>query len=336
MSPARTLPAKNTEQTEPSPQLPVRHSFEQGTREILSLKESSSNNKAEQAGKKDDDSDAKTSSADSASTVRPKTSRTGGTVKAQLSTEEHVAKGIQCHENGSLNESTYHLRIAAMQNHPTGMLLYALACRHGWGMRPNQREGVQWLRKAVDSAGLNVANYDSSSIEPRGRNIQEQKTRQAQFALSIYELGVSHLNGWGIEQDKSLALRCFEIAGHWGDADALSEAGYCYVEGIGCKKDMKKAAKFYRLAESKGVNMVGNSWYVPGSFSFFCCILFWRQRRLMKHTCRIYKEKYMSEDKSSASKLRHKPTNTSDKKSRNKSRTRSIFTRKQSVAASTP
>lgn len=48
----------------------------------------------------------------------------------------------------------------------------------------------------------------------------------------------------------------------WGDCDALSEAGYCYAQGIGCKKDLKKSAKFYRMAESKGMSMVGNSWWV--------------------------------------------------------------------------
>lgn len=40
----------------------------------------------------------------------------------------------------------------------------------------------------------------------------------------------------------------------------MSEAGFCYANGVGTKKDMKKAAKYYRLAEAKGVNMVGNSW----------------------------------------------------------------------------
>ena len=147
-----------------------------------------------------------------------------------------------------------------MQNHPTAMLLYALACRHGWGMRANQREGVQWLRKAVDSAVLEVADDEDPASGNQVLDYHERKARRAQFALSIYELGVSHLNGWGIEQDKALALRCFEIAGNWGDTDALAEAGYCYAEGIGCKKDLKKAAKFYRLAESKGMTMVGNSW----------------------------------------------------------------------------
>jgi TPR repeat protein len=206
--------------------------------------------------------DETVSSADSASTLRPLTATTQATQapSTALTDDDHVTKGIELHEAGSLNESTYHLRIAAKQNNPTGMLLYALACRHGWGMRPNQQEGVRWLRKAVDSVGLEMLENPDAPGASKAKELQ--KAYRAQFALSIYELGVSHLNGWGIEQDKSLALRCFEIAGQWGDVDAMAEAGFCYAEGVGCKKDMKKAARFYREAESKGMNMVGNSWYV--------------------------------------------------------------------------
>ena len=178
----------------------------------------------------------------------------------ELTAEDHLAKGIESHERGSFKESTYHLRIAAKHNLPTAMLLYALACRHGWGMRPNQHEGVQWLRKAADSASLELADDETHTKDGKPGDIIEQKTRRAQFALSIYELGVSHMNGWGVEQDKALALRCFEIAGNWGDADAMAEAGFCYTQGSGCKKDLKKAAKYYRMAEAKGMSMVGNSW----------------------------------------------------------------------------
>jgi TPR repeat protein len=46
----------------------------------------------------------------------------------------------------------------------------------------------------------------------------------------------------------------------WGDIDALAEAGFCYAKGVGCKKNLKKAAKLYRAAEAKGMSMVGNSW----------------------------------------------------------------------------
>ena len=179
---------------------------------------------------------------------------------AGLSPEQHLEKGIECHSSGSLSKSTYHLRLAARAGLPTAMLLYALACRHGWGMRPNQAEGVSWLRRAVDSAGVEFIE-DSSSDGSQAVS-KEQKARKAQFALAIYELGMSYMNGWGIPKDKPLAVRCFEIAGSWGDTDALAEAGFCYTQGVGCKKDLKKAAEFYRQAADKGMSMAGNSWYV--------------------------------------------------------------------------
>ncbi|KAG0651182.1 Nim1-interacting factor 1 [Hyphodiscus hymeniophilus] len=215
------------------------------------------------------------------------------------SAEEHVSKAIEFHEAGALTKSTYHLRLAARQNHPTGMLLYALACRHGWGMRPNQKEGVAWLRKAADSASLEIAEDEGANGITA--DYLERKERKAQFALSIYELGVSHMNGWGIDQDKILALRCFEIAGSWGDADALAEAGYCYAQGIGCKKDLKKSARLYRQAEAKGISMVGNSW--------------------------IYKPKYADDADGSRISTETKSSPEKDKKPRNKSRTRTIFGR---------
>jgi hypothetical protein len=140
----------------------------------------------------------------------PRTPRAPLAPAANISPEEHLEMGIELHEKGSLQESTYHLRCAAQRGHPTGMLLYALACRHGWGMRPNQKEGVLWLKKVTQLASNQVADDEKTSS---GAAIFEKRGRRAQFALSIYELGVSHLNGWGTEMDKSLALNCFEIAG---------------------------------------------------------------------------------------------------------------------------
>ncbi|KAI0204706.1 hypothetical protein F4808DRAFT_307345 [Astrocystis sublimbata] len=205
---------------------------------------------------------------DSASTIKPARSQhSSAPTAAEMTPEEHLAKGIKCHEEGSVKESTYHLRLAANGGDPTGMLLYALACRHGWGMRPNQREGVQWLRKAADIVSAEIADDEDHAKEGKMGDFMERKTRKAQFALSIYELGVSHMNGWGIEQDKALALRCFEISGSWGDVDALTEAGFCYAQGVGCKKDLKKSAKFYRMAEAKGVVMPGNSWIHKAKYS---------------------------------------------------------------------
>ncbi|MCJ1338776.1 hypothetical protein MMC09_004065 [Bachmanniomyces sp. S44760] len=241
------------------------------------------------------------SSMNSGSTIKAPKSPRNLAASADISSEDHLQKGIDCHERGSLKESTYHLRIAARQGNPTAMLLYALACRHGWGMRPNQGEGVQWLRKAMDSTNLELGS-DEQNTNPA--DASERKQRRAQFALSVYELGVSHMNGWGIEQDKTLALRCFEIAANWGDADAMAEAGFCYAQAVGCKKDLKKAAKYYRMAESRGMSMVGNSW--------------------------IYKPKYADDGSDDKDRGRGTGTGvTTEKKPRDKSRTRTLFGRKK-------
>lgn len=188
---------------------------------------------------------------------------------AELTAEEHLDIGIQTHSAGELNKSTYHLRLAAQMGLPTGMLLYALACRHGWGMRPNQEEGVRWLRKAIEGSGLEVADVEQTlksatrtpNVDPVAE-AQERRKRKQQFALAVYELGISYMNGWGCSKDKPLALSCYEVAGNWGDCDALAEAGFCYTQGVGCKKDLKKAAALYRKAAEGGMSMAGNSWWV--------------------------------------------------------------------------
>ncbi|KAF2674232.1 hypothetical protein BT63DRAFT_5272 [Microthyrium microscopicum] len=243
----------------------------------------------------------------SGATIRQPNSIPRQAPAAEQSSEYHLEVGIERHEAGALQEATYHFRLAANAGHPTAMLLYALACRHGWGIKPNLAEGVYWLQQAVNSAQLEVAE-DEDIIRHGGRSdVTERKTHKAQFALSVYELGVSYMNGWGVPQDKSLALRCFEIGGTWGDPDALVEAGLCYKEGIGCKRDMNKSAKFYRMAEAKGVVVSGNSW--------------------------IHKDKYLAEMNDDLERLgRPSRKNTDESRKREKSRTRAFFTRKSNAS----
>ncbi|KAF2468180.1 uncharacterized protein BDR25DRAFT_316308 [Lindgomyces ingoldianus] len=229
---------------------------------------------------------------------------------AEVTAQEHCDKGIEFHEAGEFTKSTYHLRLAARAGLAEGMFWYGLACRHGWGMRENKAEGMQWLRRAVDSGQLEVADDEDQKKHGNPTDLAKRNRHRAQYAVAIYELGKCYMNGWGAAQEKSLALRCYEIAGNWGDADALAETGYCYAEGVGCKKDMKKAAKFYRAAEAKGISMIGNSW--------------------------IYKDKYMDDgstvsDSRSVRSGRSVKKDPSEKKPRDKSRTRTIFGRKKST-----
>ncbi|KAK0301583.1 hypothetical protein LTR01_009250, partial [Friedmanniomyces endolithicus] len=185
-----------------------------------------------------------------------------------LSPEQHLGMGIQAQSAGELSKSTYHLRLAAYAGLPTAMLLYALACRHGCGIPADQDEGVKWLRKAIDTAGLEVVIDVESTIGKASRSPSldpvadavERRNRRAQFALAIYELGITYMNGWGCPKNKPLAVHCYEMAGSWGDAYALAEAGFPYTQGVGCKKDLKKGAMLYRKAAVLGMSMAGNNW----------------------------------------------------------------------------
>ena len=116
------------------------------------------------------------------------------------------------------------------------------------------------LARGAEARGEPPAGGMADGGAVGGPDAAGRSTRKEQFALRVGELGVSHMNGRGIEQDKALALRCFEIAASWGDADAMAEAGFCYAQAVGCRKDLMKAARYYRSAEARGMSMVGNSW----------------------------------------------------------------------------
>jgi len=174
--------------------------------------------------------------------------------------QEHLDRGVELYQTGNLEESIYHWRLAATAGQPTAMLLYALACRHGWGIKPTLSESQMWLTSAVNHPQMQLSDDEDTSRNIQQQNSTGRKDLKAQFAINVYELGMTYSNGWGVAKDASLALRCFEIAGSWGDGDAHAEAARCWLEGIGCRKDVQKAAKLYRLAELKGVAVPGNSW----------------------------------------------------------------------------
>lgn len=46
----------------------------------------------------------------------------------------------------------------------------------------------------------------------------------------------------------------------WGVDSDYSETAWCYLHGIGTKKNATIAARYYRMAEKQGVKSVGLSW----------------------------------------------------------------------------
>jgi hypothetical protein len=139
-----------------------------------------------------------------------------------ISPEDHVTLGIKFHQENYLAQSTHHFQLAAEGGCPTGMLLYSLSLRHGWGCAANPEKAVELLHSAAECASAEV---DENGVrKPRsGKGLvfksEDVKRGGATLALAIYELGQSYMHGWGVVKDKYLALRCFEISANFGDTD---------------------------------------------------------------------------------------------------------------------
>jgi len=60
------------------------------------------------------------------------------------------------------------------------------------------------------------------------------------------------------------AVSYFTLSADLGDQDAQQDVAFCYANGKGVKKDLKKAAHYYRLAIAQGAEDWGLSWiYKP-------------------------------------------------------------------------
>jgi TPR repeat protein len=145
-----------------------------------------------------------------------------------ISADDHVSLAIKYHQQDLLPQSTHHFQLAAEMGSPTGMLLYSLSLRHGWGCAANPAKAVEYLHLAAENASAQADQNGVvrpaatptpvTPISPDLKNPTNGKG-SATLALAIYELGQSYMHGWGVQKDKHLALRCFEMSANFGDTD---------------------------------------------------------------------------------------------------------------------
>ncbi|TKY88188.1 hypothetical protein EX895_002898 [Sporisorium graminicola] len=188
--------------------------------------------------------------------AKPRTSPAVDTRTGPSTAEDFLSQGITYHEQGDLARSAFYFERSAKVDGGcvVGMCMFGMALREGWGARKDPVKGFTWIQRAAARAG------EMMSTTAAPKTDSELKAIKSELKLSVYELGKCFCYGWGVKMDKHMALEYFELAAKLGDADAQAEAGALYAVGKGCKKDLKKAAMYYRMAEAGGYDTVGLSW----------------------------------------------------------------------------
>ncbi|KAG8704195.1 hypothetical protein FRC09_003701 [Ceratobasidium sp. 395] len=196
----------------------------------------------------------------SGSNLNPNNQSPSASPKPQSAAQQYLTRGITAHEQNNLRESARCFERSAMAEGGcgVGMLMWGLSLRHGWGCRKDERTGFKWLRRAAEAA---VSDLESA------RSGEEAKAVRNELVLAIYEVGQCFFHGWGVGQDRPMAVSYFQVAARLGDCDAQQELAFCYLNGKGCKKDMKEAARWYRAAAAQGASTVGLAWIYKSKYT---------------------------------------------------------------------
>ncbi|BGP42239.1 hypothetical protein JCM10449v2_006244 [Rhodotorula kratochvilovae] len=175
--------------------------------------------------------------------------------------DDYLQLGIDLHERGELERAAWCFEQSARRNGGcgAGMLMYGLSLRHGWGCQVNAQLGFRFLQMAAESV---VADLDRVVFGGRTLSEAEANTKAAksELVLALHEIGASYRFGWGVEKSKKMAVSYFKLAADLGDVDAQQDLAFALANGKGCKKDLKEAARYYRLAIAQGASDFGLSW----------------------------------------------------------------------------
>lgn len=86
---------------------------------------------------------------------------------------------------------------------------------------------------------LSAAASSSAAVESEAlrAGVKKGGAAKGELVLAIFELANCFRNGWGVAKDLGAARQYYETAANLGDTDAMDQAAWCYLEGVGGKKD---------------------------------------------------------------------------------------------------
>ncbi|AQZ17638.1 DSF2 (YBR007C) [Zygosaccharomyces parabailii] len=177
----------------------------------------------------------------------------------------HSSPSTQHRRNNiaNLDQSARKLHDACNSGNREACLLYGMALRHGYGVIPDYKESLHYLFAAT---GLKSEQHDvlDLNIDPfeleHGHKIPELAPEPE--APALYEIALAYLKAYGTDhEDEAKGLKYLEKAASLSHLDAMCLSGTIWSKRSSVrKKDLARAAAWFRIAEKRGAHLIGADW----------------------------------------------------------------------------
>ncbi|CAB4255254.1 similar to Saccharomyces cerevisiae YBR007C DSF2 Deletion suppressor of mpt5 mutation [Maudiozyma barnettii] len=191
---------------------------------------------------------------------------TGSTIHGgheNQNTNTLITSAINMRIEGKLEASALKLKKACEAGNTTAFLLYGLALRHGCGTLEDQKLSLAYIKKAtgIKSFDDEVYNRDINPLILEENNSIPTKLQEP-LVPALHECGISYLKGYGGEEaDELKGLKFLEKAASLNHVDSMCLCGIIWSQkSENRKKDISRAAAWFRLADKRGANLIGSDW----------------------------------------------------------------------------
>ncbi|RSH85590.1 hypothetical protein EHS25_003729 [Saitozyma podzolica] len=115
--------------------------------------------------------------------------------------------------------------------------------------------------RGVDGRG-GIDLHQSPAAKAVHLSSQQKKAMTKDLSVGLFEIANCFLEGVGVKKTPDVAMSYLRFAGNMGDLASQEQLGFLLSKGSsGIKKDMKEAAKWYRMAIGQGsTNTFGLAW----------------------------------------------------------------------------
>lgn len=189
-----------------------------------------------------------------------------------------ISSAIDMRKEGKLRESSQKLYDACKTGNHTAFLLYGLALRYGYGVKIDLVKSLEYLQMATGLTDLerDVISFHVNPFELEIHPERIPKHISEPFVPAIHECGIAYLKDFGNgKTNQWKGLKFLEKAASLGHVDSMCLSGIIWSQddtsGISDrKKDLIRAATWFRIAYSKGANLIGSDWiykkkYIQGA-----------------------------------------------------------------------